>query len=321
MEQTDTPTSEPANTTQRIIEAVRLGLGYIRFNPVTEINLAKAITDAGLANLESQLAAAEAERDGFEACARDSDALVRKLEAERGEARAVVVEMLEYVRLLDQRYWRARFKRLATTKEEKLLILKGWGPASSSHIKTAERLANDNLRTQLEEAKGRNKQLDENLAKKNRELDALHYVWCSGGCDGGVHRYSEKELTAEIVASAVRNTDRLVQWWVNYAGRKQYGPGGYKGDREGLEAAWNTASEKVTTCQIADLRADNERLKAELAALRKAVIQADRHAAMCRVWGGVKGWQYIPCAAFRIQKIGEALRLALAGPGGEKGEG
>lgn len=44
-------------------------------------------------------------------------------------------------------------------------------------------------------------------------MDALHYVWCNGGCPGGVHRWQEDSVTEEIVNLAVRNTDRLVQWW------------------------------------------------------------------------------------------------------------
>lgn len=89
-----------------------------------------------------KLAAAEAELDTAKRVCREKDTVLLRYHRERGEARAVVVEMLEYVRLLDQRYWRARFKRLATTKEEKLLIVDGWGPVSGSHIETAERLAN-----------------------------------------------------------------------------------------------------------------------------------------------------------------------------------
>lgn len=37
--------------------------------------------------------------------------------------------------------------------------------------------------------------------RRNEEMTALHYVWCSGGCRGG--------LTEEIVAEAERNTKRL----------------------------------------------------------------------------------------------------------------
>lgn len=61
----------------------------------------------------------------------------------------------------------------------------------------------------------------ENNERRNRELDALHYVWCSGGCSGGVHRYDGQGpdgITQEIVDAAVLNTERLQQWW---AGRQR----------------------------------------------------------------------------------------------------
>lgn len=38
--------------------------------------------------------------------------------------------------------------------------------------------------------------------RKNLELDALHFVWCSGQCG--------KPLSKEIVEEAIRNTDRLI---------------------------------------------------------------------------------------------------------------
>jgi hypothetical protein len=51
------------------------------------------------------------------------------------------------------------------------------------------------------------------LHRKNIELDALHKVWCSGGCKTGTHRYSDVPITQEIVDAAVINTERLVLWW------------------------------------------------------------------------------------------------------------
>ena len=53
------------------------------------------------------------------------------------------------------------------------------------------------------------------LRYKNIELDALHKVWCSGGCEGGVHRYHEEELTEDMVILAERNTERLRRWFEN----------------------------------------------------------------------------------------------------------
>jgi hypothetical protein len=50
------------------------------------------------------------------------------------------------------------------------------------------------------------------IERKNRELDALHYVWCDGGCETGTHRWSEPTITEEVVQEAERNTKRLRQW-------------------------------------------------------------------------------------------------------------
>lgn len=55
--------------------------------------------------------------------------------------------------------------------------------------------------------------------KRNRELDAMHWVWCDGGCYTGVHRFDEEgpaAITQEIVDAAVRNTERLKRWWATW---------------------------------------------------------------------------------------------------------
>ena len=50
--------------------------------------------------------------------------------------------------------------------------------------------------------------------RRNLELDALHYVWCSGGCPGGVHGYTDsRPVTEKLVQEAERNTRRLREWW------------------------------------------------------------------------------------------------------------
>jgi hypothetical protein len=56
-------------------------------------------------------------------------------------------------------------------------------------------------------------QLEYDLARKNRELDTMHYVWCDGGCSGGVHRWSDALVTRELVESAERNARRLRRWY------------------------------------------------------------------------------------------------------------
>jgi hypothetical protein len=63
--------------------------------------------------------------------------------------------------------------------------------------------------------------MKEALHDRNVSLDALHYVWCNGGCRSGVHRFDHdiEAVTEEIVAEAERNTKRLRIWWENRKGR------------------------------------------------------------------------------------------------------
>jgi hypothetical protein len=61
----------------------------------------------------------------------------------------------------------------------------------------------------------------DNNHRRNVELDALHYVWCDGGCKSGVHRWSKNTITQEVVDAAVRNTNRLVAWYSINCKRKQ----------------------------------------------------------------------------------------------------
>lgn len=55
--------------------------------------------------------------------------------------------------------------------------------------------------------------------QRNVELDALHAVWCDGGCAGGVHRFDklgEKALSEEIVVAGEKAIARLRSWWENH---------------------------------------------------------------------------------------------------------
>lgn len=74
---------------------------------------------------------------------------------------------------------------------------------------------NAKLRGEVAELRRQLTAAQRNNHRRNVELDALHYVWCDGGCHTGVHRYDGKgpdAITPEIVAAAVRNTERLVKW-------------------------------------------------------------------------------------------------------------
>lgn len=47
------------------------------------------------------------------------------------------------------------------------------------------------------------------LKERNKQLDAMAWVWCSGGCVGGVYRFTDRVLTEEIVELAEHNVKRL----------------------------------------------------------------------------------------------------------------
>lgn len=86
----------------------------------------------------------------------------------------------------------------------------------AENVRLAEQV--QNLRHQVTMAKSNNE-------TRNRELDALHYVWCSGGCGGGTHRYEGKpeDVTEEVVQLAERNTGRLRAWFENRKAKKARG--------------------------------------------------------------------------------------------------
>lgn len=78
---------------------------------------------------------------------------------------------------------------------------------------------------------------------RNVELDALHYVWCDGGCEDGIHRFSEHPpLSREIVEAAIRNTERLVQKYNNMSYRAAWKVIDYTAHRM-LEDAWRREAE------------------------------------------------------------------------------
>lgn len=61
---------------------------------------------------------------------------------------------------------------------------------------------------------------DEVLREKNLTLDAIGYVWCSGGCKGGVFRFTDVQLTEAQVQMVELNTTRLRQWFESAENRK-----------------------------------------------------------------------------------------------------
>jgi|SRR5688572_9886155 len=81
------------------------------------------------------------------------------------------------------------------------------------------------LRRKLKDRARTIQSMEQTLKEKTHMIDKLHYVWCSGGCKGGVHRYCKEPLTEEIVKLAESNAIRLRAW---YSGRQ------YR-DKNGLE--------------------------------------------------------------------------------------
>lgn len=69
------------------------------------------------------------------------------------------------------------------------------------------------------------KHLSETLRLKNIALDALHVVWCSGGCDRGVHRFlgSPDHVTEEMVAYVERQAVRFREWFTRRQASKRVG--------------------------------------------------------------------------------------------------
>jgi hypothetical protein len=60
-----------------------------------------------------------------------------------------------------------------------------------------------------------------NNHERNLALDALHYVWCDGGCESGIHRWGEHPpLTQEIMDAAEASMVRLRRYFQNMKARQ-----------------------------------------------------------------------------------------------------
>lgn len=69
--------------------------------------------------------------------------------------------------------------------------------------------------------------------ERNLELDALHHVWCDGGCLNGVHRYEDHgPVTEELVQEVERQAVRLRKWFNSASFRIKTS----RGDPEALAA-------------------------------------------------------------------------------------
>jgi hypothetical protein len=91
----------------------------------------------------------------------------------------------------------------------------GRGPNSPAALRlSCERIAeleaeNQTLRSKHTQRGVELRKLQVAQEDRNRQLDAMHWVWCSGGCEPKV------PLTREIVETAVRNTERMVRKFNN----------------------------------------------------------------------------------------------------------
>lgn len=59
------------------------------------------------------------------------------------------------------------------------------------------------------------------LHAQNIKLDALHWVWCSGGCQGGTNRWVPGELTEEMLKTAEYAVKRMRESYNTTQYRKQ----------------------------------------------------------------------------------------------------
>lgn len=93
---------------------------------------------------------------------------------------------------------------------------------SAANDESSREAATSNAGLEVERLRREVAHLNECLRRKNLALDALHWVWCDGGCEGGVHRYAPDSLTPEMVEMAERNTKRLRHWLNNNSFKRRW---------------------------------------------------------------------------------------------------
>lgn len=116
-------------------------------------------------------------------------------------------------------------------------------------------------RAEIEALKEQLASAQQNNRKRNLELDALHFVWCNGGCEGGVHRWSTETVTPELVDAAVTQVNRLIYWANNAGLRKQW-------------SEFDAGQVKDGPGHFILLRRENEQLRALLVELRRSVVHS-----------------------------------------------
>ncbi len=109
--------------------------------------------------------------------------------------------------------------------------------------RASENEACEKLRAMVNEQRRQLSILQEAQRERNRQLDAMHWVWCDGGCKGGVHRWEPTELTEELVALAERNAARLRSWIGNKDFKAVFAEARAKG--ESFETALASARDAI----------------------------------------------------------------------------
>lgn len=130
---------------------------------------------------------------------------------------------------------------------------------------------------------------------RNLALDALGYVWCSGGCETGVRRYgARRPLTEAVVREAVRNTERLVCWW-NNSGARALAPvvtfAGPDRWRAGVEGGLSAPSPEEALDDALD-RAEAEVVRLRTLRVRRTVPPTDAEVAVHLARGGSWGFSF-----------------------------
>lgn len=147
----------------------------------------------------------------------------------------------------------------------------------------------ERLKTENERLSNRVKKLQEELTltqhsnyRHNLELDALHYVWCDGTCESGIHRYGEHPaLTADIVAAAERAVQRMRRKFVAMAGRECLQ------SYEGHIPTWRQADHDIHAAYVAQSEAalaaseaENRKLAEELKLTTSGELYLQAHEQM-----------------------------------------
>lgn len=123
--------------------------------------------------------------------------------------------------LSDDAYWH-RYRECERAVRDASLAFHG---ALSTEGKSvlAMRVENERLREQVSLLKRELRERQISAERRNKDLDALHLVWCNGGCGGGVHRYcgSPDDVTEEVVQLAEHHVQRLRTWFENRKYKKR----------------------------------------------------------------------------------------------------